>query len=369
MYALVSGEDAFARGEKRAGNRNEIGHALILACARNAKRAKIRGMDFIAIGDTTVDEFIKLKEAHVSCDINHEDCTISMKWGDKIPYDFSVLVPAVGNAANAAVAAARLDLSSGFISNVGKDRFGEEILATFTREGVDTTHIAVNDGIPTNHHYVLMYDAERTILIRHETYPYTIPEKLVAPKWLYLSSVGEHFGDFHTELATWVREHPETKLAFQPGTYQINAGTKLAALYAATEIVACNKEEAERILSVGETDIKTLLKDIRALGPKIVLITDGPNGAYAYDGTLMLKVPMYPDAKPPVDRTGAGDASTSTIVAALALGKTLAEALLWGPINAMSVVQEIGAQKGLLSREKIEQYLAHAPENYRVVPF
>jgi len=73
-------------------------------------------MDFIAIGDTTVDEFIKLKEAHINCDINNQDCTISMKWGDKIPYEFSEMVPAVGNAANAAVAAARLGLSSGFAS-------------------------------------------------------------------------------------------------------------------------------------------------------------------------------------------------------------------------------------------------------------
>src|SRR3989344_3625103 len=110
-------------------------------------------MDFIAIGDTVVDEFIKLKEAHVSCDINHENCTISMGWGDKIPYDSSVLVPAVGNAANAAVSAARLGLSTAFVSNVGKDQFGEEILSVFAKEGVDTKYVAVNDGIRTNHSY------------------------------------------------------------------------------------------------------------------------------------------------------------------------------------------------------------------------
>lgn len=327
-------------------------------------------MDFIAIGDTTVDEFIKLRDARITCDINNQDCTISMKWGDKIPYDFSVLVPAVGNAANAAVAAARLGLSSGFISNVGKDRFGEEILATFTKEGVDTSYIAVNDGIPTNHHYVLMYDAERTILIRHEVYPYLIPLGFVPPKWLYLSSAGEHSEAFHGELATWLLAHPETKLAFQPGTFQIEMGReKLAALYKATEYFACNKEEAERILGLGETDMKVLLTEMRALGPNIVLITDGPNGGYSYDGTEMLKVPMYPDIAPPIDRTGAGDAMTSTVVAALALGKSLREALLWGPINSMSVVQEVGAQKGLLSHEAIEKYLAEAPENYRVESF
>ena len=245
-------------------------------------------MDFTAIGDTTVDEFIKLKEAHIHCDINHEDCTISMKWGDKIPFDSSTLVPGVGNAANAAVAAARLGLSSGFVSNVGKDRFGEEILAMFAREGVDTTYIAVNKNISTNHHYVLWYEAERTILIRHEAYPYRIPEHLEAPKWIYLSSLGENAEAFHHEFANWLTAHPETKLAFQPGTFQIKMGKeKLAALYAAAEVVACNKEEAETILEIGETDIRELLEKMRALGPKIALITDGTRMVHTSSTVLL----------------------------------------------------------------------------------
>ena len=143
----------------------------------------------------------------------------------------------------------------------------------------------------------------------------------------------------------------------------------LAPLYAATAFFACNKEEAERILGLGETDLKTLLEKMHALGPKTVLITDGPNGAYTFDGTEMLRVPMYPDPKPPVNRTGAGDAMTSTVVVALALGKSLREALLWGPINSMSVVQQVGAQKGLLTREALEQYLANAPADYTVTSF
>ena len=91
---------------------------------------------------------------------------------------------------------------------------------------------------------------------------------------------------------------------------------------------------------------------MRSLGPNIVLITDGPNGAYAFDGTNMLKVPMYPDPKPPTNRTGAGDAMTSTFVVALGLGKSIQEALLWGPVNSMSVVQQVGAQKGLLTARR-----------------
>ena len=326
-------------------------------------------MDFIAIGDTTVDEFIRLKEAEVACDSNNENCTVSMKWGDKIPYDFSIVVPGVGNAANAAVAAARLGLSAGFVSNIGSDHYGEEVLAAFTREGVDATHVVKNSTIPTNHHYVLWYDSERSILIRHEPYPYAMPKEFSPPKWIYLSSIGEHADTFYEELVDWLHEHPETKLAFQPGTFQIDMGKeKLAPLYALTELVACNKEEAERILGLGETDIKTLLENMLSLGPKIVVITDGTKGAYASDGTQMLRVPMYPDPPPPYDRTGAGDACTATVTVALSLGLPLAEALRWGPVNAMSVVQEIGAQKGLLSRDALEKLLADAPTTYTVSP-
>ena len=324
-------------------------------------------MDFISIGDTTVDEFIRLKEARITRDSQNENSTISLPWGDKIPYDFSVLVPGVGNAANAAVAAARLGLSSGLISNVGKDRHGDDILATFTREGVDTKYVIVNDSLPTNHHYVLWYEAERTILIRHEAYPYILPAGLEPPKWIYLSSIGENSESFHNDLAKWLAEHPETKLAFQPGTFQIEMGKeKLAPLYARTDLVACNKEEAERILEIGKTALPELMKKMHSLGPKIVLVTDGTNGAYASNGEEMFKVPMYPDPKPPLDRTGAGDASTSSVVVALALGLPLKDALLWGPVNAMSVVQEVGAQKGLLTRRALEKYIAEAPEDYRV---
>ncbi len=96
------------------------------------------------------------------------------------------------------------------------------------------------------------------------------------------------------------------------------------------------------------------------------VITDGPEGAYVVDNEDQAwHMPMYPDPAPPVDRTGAGDSFSSTFTAAIALGKTPAEALSWGPINSMSVVQHIGAQKGLLKREELERHLSKAPPEYQ----
>ena len=104
---------------------------------------------------------------------------------------------------------------------------------------------------------------------------------------------------------------------------------------------------------------------IAALGPRIVGLTDGPNGAYAYDGANAWFMPLYPDPKPPLQRTGAGDAFSSTFVTALIMGKSVPEALAWGPVNSMSVVQGIGARQGLLTRPELEKYLTEAPSDYK----
>lgn len=323
--------------------------------------------DILAIGDITTDIFIKLKEAEVHCDINSEDCTITMRWGDKIPFESATPVRGVGNSANAAVSAARLGLRTSLLTWVGDDEAGKGCIEEMTLNHVDTSYVHPDATSTSNQHYVLWYGNERTILVKQNPFPYSLPENLVAPRYLYLSSLGEST-KFHEELTAWIIAHPETKLVFQPGTFQMKMGTEaLAGLYAHTEVFFCNKNEAERILKLpADQDVPTLLKAMHELGPKIVIITDDTKGAYAYDGTNMFTVPMYPDLKPPFERTGAGDAFSSTVTAALALGKPLEEALLWGPVNSMSVVQEIGAQKGLLNREALEAFLKGAPPGYKV---
>ena len=321
--------------------------------------------DLISIGDVVSDAFIRIKDASVNCDINHAHCTLSMRFGDKIPYEFVEVVKAVGNSANAAVSTSRLGLKSAFISNVGSDQNGKDCIEELKRNNVGVEFIKTHQGEETNYHYVLWFEDERTILVKHHQYPYEFPS-FEAPSWIYLSSLAENSIPYQHTVANFVRAHPETKLAFQPGTFQIRTGYEaLKDIYALSEVFFCNVEEAKRILSLkGEIEIIPLLMKMRGLGPKIVVITDGPKGAYAYDGKDAWFMPPYPDPKPPYERTGAGDAFASTFTAALIQGKSIDEALRWAPINSMSVVQYVGAQKGLLSREALETYLSRAPSDY-----
>jgi sugar/nucleoside kinase (ribokinase family) len=104
---------------------------------------------------------------------------------------------------------------------------------------------------------------------------------------------------------------------------------------------------------------------MQALGVKIPVITDGRNGAYTTDTDgSSWHVPMYPDPKPPLERTGAGDASASTTIAYLQMEYPIHEAIMMGAINSMSVVQEIGAQKGLLTKEQIDDWYSKRPVDF-----
>jgi ribokinase len=326
--------------------------------------------DFIAVGDTVTDAFISIKQASVfrteNADgvVDEELCFVN---GAKIPYEEATVIPAVGNSANAAVSAVRLGLHTAFVSDVGSDEHGKEILATLEKQGVDSRFVRTHEGMASNYHYVLMHGPERTILIKHEKYPYALPKDMSTPKWLYFSSVGDDSLPYHEEIAAYLASHPEVKLAFQPGTFQIKLGKEaLKDLYARTEIFFCNVEEARIILGTNEPEPAKLPKMMSAIGPKMSVVTDGPKGAYAYDSYTgkTFFMPPYPDPKPPVSRTGAGDACSSTITVALALGLPFTTALQWGPINSMNVVQHVGAQTGLLTRTALEQLLSDRPADY-----
>lgn len=321
--------------------------------------------DILGIGDITVDAFIKIKEARVLRDHNGEKPQLCLNFADKVPYEDVYIVPAVGNSANAAVAAARLGLKTAILTNIGDDENGRDCLKALKAERVSAEYIVKNKDKKTNYHYVLWFEDDRTILVKHENYDYKMAE-IKCPRWVYLSSMGENSLPFHQELLKCFEEHPDIRLAFQPGTFQMKFGKDaLAGIYKRSDAFFCNKEEAQRILETDESDIKMLLKTMADLGPKIIVITDGVKGAYSYDGHEMLSMRLYPDPAPPFERTGAGDAFSSTFTAALALGKSVREAMMWAPVNPMSVVQHIGARAGLLTREQIEEYLKKAPADYK----
>lgn len=324
--------------------------------------------DVVSIGDIVTDAFIKLLDDQAVTYENEQGKWLAMPFGTKLPFESAEVIQAVGNASNAAVAFARLGLNSSFVTNVGGDQEGRDMIAALHNNKVDTRFVRINPDKKSNYHYVLRYQAERTILIKHEEYDYHWPHLRASetPRWVYFSSISEHAVPYHDQVADWLDDNPEVKMAFQPGTFQMEAGAeRLKRIYQRSEVLILNREEAVTVGGGDHADMNDLFNHLHALGPKIVVITDGPAGAYASDGQNRWSMPLYPDPAPPIDRTGAGDAFASTFVAALVKGNTIEGALQWAPINSMSVVQLIGAQTGLLNEEKLHEWLRKAPEWYK----
>lgn len=326
------------------------------------------GFDVLSVGDVVTDAFIKLLDDRAGTYESEQGPMLIMPFGTKIPFSHAEVCQAVGNASNASVNFAKLGLKSGLVSNVGNDQEGRDIINTLQRAGVDTRFVRIQTSKKSNYHYVLWYKEERTILINHEHYSYMWPHLRghERPKWVYFSSISESAMDFHDELVDSLNRHPEIKLAFQPGTFQMEAGLdKMKPVYARSELVAINREEAVNITGGNYDDLKDLFNRFHNLGPKIVVISDGPNGSYASDGENQYFMPIYPDIAPPKERTGAGDAFTSTFVAEIIKGNTVEGALQRAPIVSMNVVQHVGAQEGLLTEKEISDYLAKAPSDYK----
>lgn len=330
--------------------------------------SETKQIDILCVGDIVTDIFIKLLDDQAHTYANEQGKWLSIPFGAKLPFHHSETLSAVGNAANAAVSCARLGLNVAFETNVGGDQAGRDMIAALEKENVDHRFVHINPKKASNLHFVLWYKEERTILINHEEYRYHWPHfrKDEIPRWVYFSSISENALEYSDQITEWLEEHPEVKLAFQPGTFQMKAGIdRLRRLYKRTEVVVLNREEAVFVTGGDYGNVHDLIDRLHHIGPKIVVVTDGPAGAYASDGAERFKMPLYPDPAPPYERTGAGDAYASTLIAALAKGYNLEGALQWAPINSMSVVQKTGAQQGLLTQPELEEWLRKAPEWYK----
>ncbi|KKT70044.1 MAG: hypothetical protein UW65_C0004G0012 [candidate division WWE3 bacterium GW2011_GWB1_44_4] len=314
--------------------------------------------DVILISDVSIDEFLKVDDAAVMCDLDTHKCRICLNYAEKIPVaEFKTSLG--GNAANVAVGLAKLGLNVSVYSEVGNDANGDRFVRELKERGVDNSLIIKTPG-ETDVHSIIVYQGERTILSYHRPKNYTV-QKWEDPKWLYYSSLPKQFELFQQELVSYLKAHPNVLIAFNPGVYHFKAGyEKYKPFLQLTDLLFVNKEEAVEMLSQAGTkvagmDTRALHGELYKLGPKMTVITDAANGASVSNGEEYLASPIFETKSPIVDKTGAGDAFASGFLAALLYGKTSTEALKWGVINSSMCIREVGPMNGLATKAGIEK--------------
>jgi sugar/nucleoside kinase (ribokinase family) len=270
-----------------------------------------------------------------------------------------------GGANNTAVALAKLGFKTSAIIAVGEDDFGVALIKNLKKQKVNNSLVQIHKDDITGMSIIINNKDDKNYILfvsRGANKKITFSakkNKKLNTKWFYINSLNfENWEEIVSELIKFKEEHAKTLFYWNPGKLQINAKTGIAKILKLTEVLQVNKLEAISLIKNHSNnknpkkDIKTILKTIYDLGPKIVVITDGKDGAYCFDGTNFYE--EKPKSDICKDATGAGDAFGSAFVAGLEMFKgDTKKALQMGIANAGSVISEYGAQNGLLNKKNI----------------
>ncbi len=317
-------------------------------------------MKFVCIGDATQDQFFFISEAELSCDIDRENCILGLAYGDKIPVE-KIGASVGGNAANVAVGLAQLGISTSLITAFGDDERGAWIKRQLLEKGVDLQFSKTVSGRESNISTIIVYKGERTILSYHGQGG-DVTKLPGQSEWVYLtSSSGKDSTNMFKEILEYKSGH-SLKLVFNPNKQDlIHRKAQIEQILRYCDVVFLNVEEGQILVGTGKhladrrAEVKNLLQRIADYGPKVVVLTDGLGGAYARndDQDWFCSVSRFER----VEATGAGDAFTSGFLGSWIEEEKIQKALSWGMVNSGSAVTKIGGQDGLLSKEKIQEFM------------
>ncbi|MDD3238067.1 MAG: carbohydrate kinase family protein [Candidatus Gastranaerophilales bacterium] len=339
--------------------------------------------DVITIGSATMDAFIETDAAKIVSVTSMKDSAefMAYPYGAKIEID-NFKSSTGGGAVNTATNFSNLGLKTSTIIKIGSDNQGKTVVDNLVKFKVDTSNVKMCNDSTTGFSVILTsFQGDRTVLA-HRGPNATITTKdinfdaIKKSKWLYIAPLNGHSREVLDEIAVFAEENG-VKTAINLGTSSIKQGVdKLAKVLSTAEVITMNLEEASMLTGIKvrpdtkeekfsrnlvHPDVMAMLKSIKASHPKIVMITDGKNGVYAYDGNTLYRCPEFPANV--VSTLGAGDAFSSTFVASLMkTNNNIEKSLKYASINAAAAVSKFGAQEGFLTFSEIEKKLNESPD-------
>ena len=314
----------------------------------------MQGFDVVSVGGAVVDLFVKTHPEIISINsssVFKREELIAYPVGSKILIE-SLHRDFGGGGFNVGVSLARLGLRVGFLGCVGKDFNGELIMKRMKNENI--TFLGHFSNQETGFSIILDTDDEdRTILAFRGANDYfdfkLVNKKLLRTRWFFISSLTREGFESSKRIVDFALKH-NIKLAFNPSTYLARFGFKrLRKIITNLDVLVLNRVEGSFITELDS--VREMLVWLKDFVKDVVVITDGKNGAFAFDGVFFYRI-KAPQIKVK-ETTGAGDSFASTFLYSWIKNKGVVLSLKLGMVNALSVVRHIGAQTGLLSEKKL----------------
>lgn len=319
--------------------------------------------DILTIGTATRDIFLKSPNFKHLDDPDHLK-EIGFKKGEaecfalgsKIELD-EIDMTFGGGATNAAITFARQGLKTKSLVKVGDDNLGDEIVENLENEGVNTNVVVDNKDHTAYSTILLLPSGERTVLVYRGASEKFKKREIGISKlkshWVYITPGRIPFSTMEWVIKSFKRRKKEVKIAMNPSSMYVERGAKkLKSILSKLDVLILNREEATTLTGADYDNEEMLIRELNKVTDGIMVMTKGNDGSVASDGRYVYKAGIYKE-KEMVDRTGAGDAFGSGFVAGLMKENDIAHAIKFASANATAVVEEVGAQKGILKTSNI----------------
>lgn len=282
-----------------------------------------------------------------------------------------------GGGCNTAACFRLLGLAVACRVSVGLDEAAEQILNRLKKQGVDSRWVQQCNGEHSGLSFLVVepkayehvafvtqganrrLDCSEAMFKQFKLSGGVYVAPLRTPRWKAMLSV-----------LMKAKKKQSFRLAWNPGTDQLSGGlAALKPLLAQVDVLILNEDEATELTlahrsGVKATDratgdhrlrLKKLCETLARTGVGMVVVTAGSRGAgVSSDGQFIFQPAVKVKTK---DTTGAGDCFGSTFVGLHWKGWELERALRGASQNAASLVQQIGAQQGLLSLKELNKKL------------
>ena len=342
--------------------------------------------DIITIGSATMDVFVECDEANIVSVSSKDNKSEFMSY----PYGSKVEVSAFasnvgGGGVNTALNFANFGFKTSAICKIGDDIYSKGVLEVLGKSTLDLSNVIQDRTVSTGFSIILLsFQGDRTVLAQRGANA-TLKKSEInfdaikQAKTLYIAPLSGESNKVLGYIVDFANENG-VQVCFNAGTTSIKKGFEyIKKIIDTAQIVVMNKEEASMCTKIQvrpdsrdekfsqeliHPDIKTMLEKLKVGEKQIIVITDGQEGAYAYDGDNIYQCPNFP-AKV-VSTLGAGDAFSSTFCAALnRTNFDIGKSLMYASVNSASVISNFGASEGFLTFDEIEERLSGSMEDWR----
>lgn len=273
---------------------------------------------------------------------------------------------AAGAESNVAIGIAKLGHSSGWISKLGKDEFGEYILRELRGEGVDTSRVIRSGENPTGLMFKQFNNGGETTVCyyRSNSAASTLcPEEIDndyirQARIVHISGVTpalspscartiRHIVEITRQGGGQVSFDPNIRLKLWDRELARNT---LGPLLSQSDIVLLGEDEGEILL--GTKEPSEMISLLRQRGVKRIAVKMGSQGAVVADMKSIVKIPAVKTVS--VDNVGAGDAFNTGVLCGIIEGRDIQECGEMGALMGSLAVSTYGDVEGLPNREQFD---------------